>query len=110
LGVVALQQVQKLLNIKHLILVSEDATLSLVIHPILLQLQVVALEEKDPLIHLLPVVQVVQERQADQLEMKQEQEILLLHVQLMESLKEMMEEQVLVLRVKLVAAVAVLEL
>jgi hypothetical protein len=101
---VALQQVQQLLNIKHLILVIKAMILSLIIHPILLQQLVVALEEKDleQLIHLLLVVQVVVEQQADQVEMNQEQEILLLHVQLMEFLKEMMEEQVLALRAKLV--------
>tara|TARA_R100001086_G_scaffold208891_1_gene124642 strand:+ start:175 stop:423 length:249 start_codon:yes stop_codon:yes gene_type:complete len=74
----------------------------LVIHPILLQQQVVALEEEDLQgLHISLVVQVVLVK-PDHVQIQEEQEILLLHVQLMEFLKEIMEEQVLALRAQLV--------
>tara|TARA_Y100001951_G_C11279801_1_gene264560 strand:+ start:1069 stop:1401 length:333 start_codon:yes stop_codon:yes gene_type:complete len=108
LGLAGLQQVQLPVNFNQYFLVIKAMILSLVIHLILLQQQVVALEEEDLQgLHIRSVVQVVLVK-AEQLEIQEEQEILLLHVQLMEFLKEIMEEQVLALRAKLEEAVAVL--
>ena len=104
----ALQQVQLPVNFNQYLVVIKAMILSLVIHLILLQQQVVALEEEDLQgLHISPVVQVVLVK-PQHVQIQEEQEILLLHVQLMEFLKEMMEDKVLALRAKLEEAVAVL--
>jgi len=92
LGVVALQQVQVHVPFNQYLVVIKAVILSLIIHPILLQQLVVALEEEDLQgLHISPVVQVVLVK-PEHVQIQEEQEILLLHVQLMEFLKEIMED------------------
>jgi len=92
LGVVALQQVQVHVPFNQYLVVIKAVILSLIIHPILLQQLVVALEEEDLQgLHISPVVQVVLVK-PEHVQIQEEQEILLRPVQLMEFLKEIMED------------------
>ena len=89
---VALQQVQVHVPFNQYLVVIKAVILSLIIHPILLQQLVVALEEEDLQgLHISPVVQVVLVK-PEHVQIQEEQEILLRPVQLMEFLKEIMED------------------